>query len=106
MDNIITENIGSSRNATSVMVISCGAFSTVPGQTDVSESSLIENREQPTLLLLLIKRMSLPIFMPIFQCRGGAAKCGLISITYHKYILGVHKYILRLEISTFDRENH
>ena len=39
-------------------------------------------------------------------CRGGAAKCGLISITYHKYILGVHKYILRLEISTFDRENH
>ena len=38
--------------------------------------------------------------------RAGAAKCGLISITYHKYILGVHKYILRLEISTFDRENH
>ena len=37
--------------------------------------------------------------------RGGAAKCGFISITYHKYILGVHKYILRLEISTFDREN-
>ena len=37
--------------------------------------------------------------------RGGAAKFGFISITYHKYILGVHKYILRLEISTFDREN-
>ena len=40
------------------------------------------------------------------EIRGGAAKCGLISITYYKYILGVHKYILRLEISTFDRENH
>ena len=39
-------------------------------------------------------------------CRGGAAKLGCISITYHKYILGVHKYILRLEISTFDHENH
>ena len=36
MDNIKTENIGSSRNATSVMVISCGAFSTDPSQTDVS----------------------------------------------------------------------
>ena len=42
---------------------------------------------------------------PYALCRGGAAKCGFISITYHKYILGVHKYILRLEISTFDREN-
>ena len=39
------------------------------------------------------------------RVRGGAAKFGFISITYHKYILGVHKYILRLEISTFDREN-
>ena len=39
-------------------------------------------------------------------CMGGAAKLGCISITYHKYILGVHKYILRLEISTFDHENH
>ena len=37
-------------------------------------------------------------------CRGGAAKFGFISITYHKYILGVYKYILRLEISTFDCE--
>ena len=37
--------------------------------------------------------------------RGGAAKFGLISITYHKYILGVYKYILRLEISIFDRKN-
>ena len=37
--------------------------------------------------------------------RGGAAKFGFISITY-KHILGVYKYILRLEISTFDRENH
>ena len=37
--------------------------------------------------------------------RGGAAKLGFISITYHKYILGVHKYILMLEISTFDHEN-
>ena len=33
--------------------------------------------------------------------RGGAAKFGLISITYHKYIWGVYKYILRLEISIF-----
>ena len=40
------------------------------------------------------------------KVRGGAAKFGFISITYHKYILGVHKYILRLEISTFERENH
>ena len=39
------------------------------------------------------------------ETRGGAAKFGFISITYHKYILGVHKYILMLEISTFDREN-
>ena len=39
------------------------------------------------------------------QCRGGAAKLGFISITYHKYILGVYKYILRLEISIFDRKN-
>ena len=39
------------------------------------------------------------------MCRGGAAKFGLISITYHKYILGVYKYILRLEISIFDRKN-
>ena len=37
--------------------------------------------------------------------RGGAAKFGFISITYHKYILGVYKYILRLEISIFDRKN-
>ena len=36
--------------------------------------------------------------------RGGAPKLGFISITYHKYILGVYKYILRLEISTFDRK--
>ena len=36
--------------------------------------------------------------------RGGAAKFGLISITYHKYIFGVYKYILRLEISIFDRK--
>ena len=42
----------------------------------------------------------------VMLIRGDAAKFGLISITYHKYILGVHKYILRLEISTFDRENH
>ena len=37
--------------------------------------------------------------------RGGATKFGFISITYHKYIFGVYKYILRLQISTFDREN-
>ena len=37
--------------------------------------------------------------------RGGAAKFGFISITYHKYILGVYKYILRLEISIFDCKN-
>ena len=37
--------------------------------------------------------------------RCGASKFGLISITYHKYILGVYKYILRLEISIFDRKN-
>ena len=41
----------------------------------------------------------------VLQSRGGAAKFGLISITYHKYILGVYKYILRLEISIFDRKN-
>ena len=37
-----------------------------------------------------------------WQGRGVAAKFGFISITYNKYILGVHKYILRLKISTFD----
>ena len=43
----------------------------------------------------------------LIQCRGDAEKFGSISITYHKYILGVYKYkyIVRLEISTFDREN-
>ena len=29
----------------------------------------------------------------------------IISITYHQYIFGLYKYILRLEISIFDREN-
>ena len=38
--------------------------------------------------------------------RGGAAKFGFISITYHQYIFGLYKYILRLEISIFDRENN
>ena len=37
--------------------------------------------------------------------RGGAANFGFISITYHQYIIGLYKYILRLEISIFDREN-
>ena len=37
--------------------------------------------------------------------RGGAANFGFISITYHQYIFGLYKYILRLEISIFDREN-
>ena len=64
MDNIKTENIGSSRNATSVMVISDGAFSTVPGQTYVSESVFTHRKQRTTqidALLLLKKRMSLPI---------------------------------------------
>ena len=39
-------------------------------------------------------------------CRGGAANFGFISITYHQYIFGLYKYILRLEISIFDRENN
>ena len=39
------------------------------------------------------------------QFRGGAANFGFISITYHQYIFGLCKYILRLEISIFDREN-
>ena len=37
--------------------------------------------------------------------RGGAANFGFISITYHQYIFVLYKYILRLEISIFDREN-
>ena len=37
--------------------------------------------------------------------RGGAANFGFISITYHQYIFGLYKYILRLEISIFDRKN-
>ena len=37
--------------------------------------------------------------------RGGAANFGFISITYHQYIFGLCKYILRLEISIFYREN-
>ena len=37
--------------------------------------------------------------------RGGAANFGFISITYHQYIFGLYKYISRLEISIFDREN-
>ena len=36
---------------------------------------------------------------------GGAANFGFISITYHQYIFGLYKYILRLELSIFDREN-
>ena len=44
-------------------------------------------------------------YLPKDTFRGGAAKFGLISITYHKYIIGVYKYILRLEISIFDRKN-
>ena len=39
------------------------------------------------------------------KCRGGAANFGFISISYHQYIFGLYKYILRLEISIFDREN-
>ena len=46
----------------------------------------------------ILEQMQLVIF------RGGAAKFGLISITYNKYILGVYKYILRLEISIFYRK--
>ena len=38
--------------------------------------------------------------------RSGAANFGFISITYHQYIFGLYKYILRLEISIFDRENN
>ena len=38
--------------------------------------------------------------------RGGVANFGFISITYHQYIFGLYKYILRLEISIFDRENN
>ena len=38
--------------------------------------------------------------------RGGAANFGFISIAYHQYIFGLYKYILRLEISIFDRENN
>ena len=37
--------------------------------------------------------------------RGGAANFGFISITYHQYIFGLYKYILRLEIIIFDRKN-
>ena len=37
--------------------------------------------------------------------RGGAANFGFISITYYQYIFGLYKYILRLEINIFDREN-
>ena len=38
--------------------------------------------------------------------RGGAANFGFISITYHQYIFGLYKYILRLAISIFDRQNN
>ena len=38
--------------------------------------------------------------------RGGAANFGFISITCHQYFFGLYKYILRLEISIFDRENN
>ena len=41
-----------------------------------------------------------------YLSRGGAANFGFISITYHQYIFGLYKYILRLEISIFDRENN
>ena len=37
--------------------------------------------------------------------RGGAANFGFISITYHQYIFGLYKYIFKIEISIFDREN-
>ena len=47
-----------------------------------------------------------PILYPLLAIyRGGAANFGFISITYHQYIFGLYKYILRLEISIFDREN-
>ena len=38
----------------------------------------------------------------ILVIRGGAANFGFISITYHQYIFGLYKYILRLEISIFE----
>ena len=40
-----------------------------------------------------------------FKTLGDVANFGFISITYHQYIIGLYKYILRLEISIFDREN-
>ena len=40
------------------------------------------------------------------ELSGGAANFGFISITYHQYIFSLYKYILRLEISIFDRENN
>ena len=58
------------------------------------------------IIMIILSRYVLYLTQHLVIYRGGAAKFGLISITYHKYILGVHKYISRLEISTFDRENH
>ena len=65
---------------------------------------------QPSGWVLAPDRQETKFFMPILTVsegdrrRGGAAKFGFISITYHKYILGVYKYILRPEISIFDRK--
>ena len=60
--------------------------------------------------MIIALKTQFHVYLPLGQrpfsiVRGGAAKFGLISITYHKYILGVYKYILRLEISIFDRKN-
>ena len=45
------------------------------------------------------------IFHIPYTYRGGAADFGFISITYHQYFFGLYKYILRHEISIFDRKN-
>ena len=63
--------------------------------------------ESKRKLIVMSQEKLVLYFMPcqFNMSRGGAAKFGLISITYHKYIMGVYKYILRLEISIFDRKN-
>ena len=55
---------------------------------------------------VLLSKVTVGVMWDCWEFRGGAAKFGSISITYHKYIFGVYKYILRLEISIFDRENN
>ena len=53
----------------------------------------------------IIHPKALLVFIQFIVFRGGAANFGFISITYHQYIFGLYKYILRFEISIFDREN-